>query len=359
MRRGVYLLTVSHLLAAYSGWVGKEWVGRMTADEHSAPQEAQFHFYSGPHGDLDLQVLYLAGNVWLAEQRLAEVWGIPLPELREHIAQVYASQELDPAPTRRLLRLAQPSAGQPNEVMLYSLDLVIAVSYRVDSPQARQFRQWATHTLRELMTKGFSIEAQRLGQGSHMGRDYYHLLLARIADIRSNERIFHQQITSLYATASDYQANAEASRDLYRSLQNKLHYATHGYTAPELIARRADARQPHMGLTSWGKSPRDAIRKSDAVIAKNYLTEAELQQLNRMVAAYGDYAELYASRHQPMTMADWATRIDAFLEFYEYPILTTPSRITPDAAKSIAEQEYAKFQQHQIAMQDRHRERIS
>jgi hypothetical protein len=314
----------------------------MDNDNQITPHEAQFRFYTGPDGVLQIQVLYLDGTVWLTEQRMAELFGAEPQVIRGHLQDVYSVGELDPNTTTRIVRIAQDQ-----EVPFYNLDVVIAVSYRTRSPQALQFRQWATRTLRSLMVRGFSVDDERLEQGAHFGQDYFDRLLARIAEIRSNERRFHQKIIDLYATASDYDQQAEITRTFYRTLQNKLHYATHGYTASELIARRADARLPRMGLTSWTNSPRGNVRKADVNVAKNYLTEQELQNLNQLVARYLDYAELQASRRRIMTMADWANKLDAFLGFYEYDILDDPTRITPEAAKSIAEQEYEKYRNAQ------------
>jgi hypothetical protein len=327
----------------------------MANGNQPAPHQAQFMLYRSSDGALTIQALYLDGTIWVSDVRLAELFATQPQVIREHIQAIYDSHELDPEATRRVLRLAQAPADDGKEayqeVTFYSLDTVIALSYRLNSPPAVQFRQWATATLRDLMLRGYTIQDERLEQGSHFGHDYLAELQAQVTDIRASEFRFYQRVARLYSTASDYGHDSNATRDFFRAVQNKLHYAAHGYTAPELIARRADARQPHMGLITWAAAPDGPIRKADVVIAKNYLTADELLALNRIVASFLDYAEQQATRHGPLTMADWAERLNGFLQFYEYGVLKEPSRITPHAANSIAEQEYRKYRQQAKELQ--------
>jgi hypothetical protein len=222
--------------------------------------------------------------------------------------------------------------------------MILAVGYRVRSLRGTQFRQWATRTLREYLVKGFVMDDERLKDGRALGEDYFDELLARIRSIRASERRFYQKITDIYATSIDYDANAEITKTFYATVQNKLHWAITGRTAAEIIQERADASKPHMGLTVWKNSPHGPVRKTDVAIAKNYLNEEELSQLNLIVGMYLDYAELQARNRRPMHMADWAKRLDSFLEFNERNILTHAGRVSRELALSHAEQEYGKYE---------------
>jgi hypothetical protein len=226
----------------------------------------------------------------------------------------------------------------------YNLDAIIAVGYRVNSHQATQFRIWATKTLREFIIKGFVLDDERLKQGKRFGKDYFDELLERIREIRASERRFYLKITDIYEQCSiDYRNDAEITQQFFKTVQNKLHWAITGKTAAELIADRADASQPNMGLTTWKNAPKGKILKTDIGTAKNYLQEKEIKELERIVTMYLDFAELQAERQIPMKMSDWVTRLDAFLQFNEYNILKDAGKVSHDVAMKLAEKEYSKF----------------
>ena len=225
----------------------------------------------------------------------------------------------------------------------YNLDAIISVGYRVNSVRATQFRQWATHVLREFAIKGFVLDRKRLENGAFLGEDYFERLLEEIREIRLSERRFYQKITDIYATSMDYNKNAPTTRDFFAKVQNKLHFAIHGHTAAELIMKRADSKKDRMGLTSWANSPDGKVLKSDVPVAKNYLAQDELESLGRIVNAYLDLAEDRARRKIPMTMEDWAKRLDLFLEFSEREILQDKGKVTAEIAKAHAESEFEKY----------------
>lgn len=310
-----------------------------------APHESSFLFYTGPDGKLHIEVFYANETVWLTQKRMAELFEVNVRTINEHIKNVYDSDELDPEPTVRKTRIVQDEGGRKVErdVNFYNLDVIISVGYRVNSQQATRFRQWATATLRDFMIKGFVLDDERLKQGTHFGKDYFDELLERIREIRASERRFYQKITDIYATAADYDKDAEITRTFFKTVQNKLHFAIHGKTAAELIASKVNAQKPHMGLKTWKNSPKGKVLKSDVTVAKNYLGEKQLKELNRIVNMYLDYAESQAERQRPMTMADWAEKLDAFLKFNEYEILSNPGKISESAAKKLAHSEYKKF----------------
>lgn len=233
----------------------------------------------------------------------------------------------------------------------YSLDVILAVGYRVRSARGTQFRQWATSRLRELLVKGFVLDDERIKAGRTIGQDYFDELLARIRDIRASERLFYQKITDIYATSIDYDPAAEITRQFYAAVQNKLHWAAHGHTAAEVIRDRADADKPNMGLTTWKNAPGGPIRKADVTIAKNYLTQQEIVELNRVVSMYLDHAEDQARRHRPMHMSDWAARLDSFLQFNERNVLTHAGAISHELAEEYALAQFAVFEQQRLQSQ--------
>jgi hypothetical protein len=225
----------------------------------------------------------------------------------------------------------------------YNLEVIIAVGYRVRSHRGTQFRQWATALLREYVVKGFVLDDQRLKDIRNLGADYFDELLERIRDIRASERRFYQKITDIYATAVDYDPNHPLTQEFFATVQNKLHWAVHGQTAAEVIAGRADATKPHMGLTTWAKAPAGKVRRADVSIAKNYLTQGELRELNRIVTQYVDHAEDQAERRRTMTMADWRARLDAFLRFNEREVLADAGRVSHEVAKQLAEEQFDRY----------------
>lgn len=316
----------------------------MTADLEP-PYQDDFLFYTGPDGTPRIEVFYASETVWLSQKRMAELFGVESNTVTYHIKEVFESGELVEAATTRNFRVVQNEGDREVErdIKFYNLDVIISVGYRVNSREATAFRKWATATLREFMIKGFVLDDERLKNGTHFGKDYFDDLLERIREIRASERRFYQKITDIYATASDYDPQADITKEFYATVQNKLHWAIHGKTAAELIASNADARKPHMGLQTWKNAPNGKILKSDVSVGKNYLNEKQIKELERVVTMYLDFAENQASRGRIMTMAEWAERLDAFLQFNEYQILNDPGKISQAAAKKLAEKEYEKF----------------
>ena len=242
------------------------------------------------------------------------------------------------------------SDGKNYDTQHYSLDAILAVGYRVRSARGTAFRKWATARLSELLIKGFTMDDQRLKEGRTLGTDYFDELLARIRDIRSSERMFHQKILDIYATSIDYDPRAEASSLFFQTVQNKMHWAAHGHTAAEVVAARADADKPHMGLTTWKNAPAGPVRKPDVSIAKNYLDEEELDVLNRIVSLYLEYAELQAKSKRPMHMAAWITKLEDFLKSSDRPILTHAGKVSHETARLKAEAEFEKYSATQAAL---------
>jgi hypothetical protein len=308
--------------------------------------------YTSPDGLARLQLRIEHKTLWLTQAQMASIFQTTKQNISLHIQNVFAERELPPEATVKQYLTVQSEGSRRVERLLdhYSLDVVIAVGYRVRSTRGTQFRQWATNTLREYLTKGFAIDDERLMAGRSIGADYFDELLERIRAIRASERRFYQKITDIYATSIDYDKDSPITQDFYATVQNKLHWAIHGRTAAEIITERADATKPNMGLTTWKNAPAGPIRKVDVSIAKNYLSPKEIEALNRVVTMYLDYAEDQAMRQRPMHMADWATKLDGFLEFNERNILTHAGRVSADMARQHAEQEFAK---HEAALRIR------
>jgi hypothetical protein len=261
------------------------------------------------------------------------------------LKEVYESGEIQSEATIRKFRIVQKEGSRQisRDVDFYNLDAIISVGYRVNSVRATQFRQWATKVLREFAIKGYVLDKKRLENGSFLGEDYFERLLEEIREIRLSERKFYQKITDIYATSMDYNPDAPTTRQFFAKVQNKLHYAIHGHTAAEIIMERADSSKPNMGLTTWEKLPDGKILKTDVSIAKNYLTKEELESLSRIVNAYLDLAEDRAKRRIPMTMEDWAKRLDQFIELTERDILHDSGKVSAEVAKDHAESEFEKF----------------
>ncbi len=310
------------------------------------PSESEILLYTTPNGGVRVEVFYQTETFWLSQRRMAELFGVEVNTINYHCKEIFASKELAEEGTIRKIRIVQKEGGRDvtREVDFYSLDMVIAVGYRVNSFQATQFRIWATKTLREFMVKGFVLDDERLKQGKQFGADYFEELLQRIRAIRASERRFYLKITDIYEQCStDYDADAEITQTFFKTVQNKLHWAITGKTAAEIVAERADSSKPNMGLTTWKTASEGRIRKSDVTVAKNYLEEKELRELERIVSMYLDFAELQATRRVPMRMTEWIGRLDAFLQFNEYEILTNAGRISHEVAKTLAEGEYEKY----------------
>jgi len=299
--------------------------------------------YTTDTGEVKVEVLFSDETFWLTQKRIALLFGVDVRTINEHLRNIFKANELDENSVIRNFRITA-SDGKNYPTNLYNLDAIIAVGYRVNSFQATQFRIWATKTLREFMIKGFVLDDERLKQGKRFGKDYFDELLERIREIRASERRFYQKITDIYQQCSiDYSNNAEITQKFYKTVQNKLHWAVTGLTAAQLIAERADSSKPQMGLLTWKNSPKGKIVKSDVGVAKNYLTEKEIKELERIVSMYLDYAENQAARHLSMKMIDWVTKLDAFLQFNEYTILKDAGKVKHEVALKLAEEEYDKF----------------
>jgi len=310
-------------------------------------QESEFLLYRAPDGAVKVGVLFRDETAWLTQKALAELFGVKVPAINKHLKNIFESCELAEDSVVSILEIAAAD-GKKYSTRIYNLDAIIAVGYRVNSYQATQFRIWATATLREFMTKGFVLDDERLKQGKAVfGKDYFDELLERIREIRASERRFYQKVADIYALAVDYDAHAPLTNEFFATVQNKLHWAITGQTAAELIYTSADATKLFMGLTTWKHAPRGKILKSDVTIAKNYLSEAHVTELNRIVSAYLDLAENRARRGIVMKMADWATFLNGFLELSSYPILTDKGKVSALEAKLKAEGEYDVYRKQQ------------
>ena len=303
---------------------------------------AEFLIFTNQAGEDGIEVRYQDDTVWLTQKLMAELFDVGIPTINEHLKNIFESGELQPDSVIRKFRITAAD-GKRYNTRFYNLDAIISVGYRVNSRRATQFRQWATHILREFAVKGYVLDKKRLEQGAFLGEDYFERLLAEIREIRLSERRFYQKITDIYATSVDYNKDAPTTREFFANVQNKLHYAIHGQTAAELIKTRADSSVKNMGLTSWEGSPDEKILKTDVSVAKNYLSKEELQSLGRIVGAYLDLAEDRANRKIPMTMEDWSTRLDEFLTFNEREILKDAGKISAEIAKDHAESEFEKY----------------
>lgn len=311
------------------------------------PREGEIILYADPSGRKRIEVLFESETVWLNQRRLADLFGVDVRTVSEHLQNIFASGELAEASVVRNFRTTARD-GKAYMVNFYNLDAIISVGYRVNSREATQFRIWATQTLREFVVKGFVLDDERLKLNRRFGRDYFEELLARIREIRASERRFYLKITDIYEQCSiDYDKEAEITQKFFKTVQNKLHWAVTGKTAAEIIAKRANADRPGMGLTTWKNAPHGKILKTDVTIAKNYLIEPEIQELERIVGMYLDYAENQAARQIPLRMADWVDRLDAFLRFNEYEILTNAGSVSHEVAKRLAEEQYEVFRVRQ------------
>ncbi len=313
-------------------------------------EQNKFLLYTAPDGAVKVDVFIKDETVWLTQKALAELFAVKVPAVNKHLKNIYESGELNREATISKMEIVRPEGARNvvRQVEFYNLDAIIAVGYRVNSFQATQFRIWATKTLREFIIKGFVLDDQRLKQGNQaFGKDYFDELLERIREIRASERRFYQKITDLYALSIDYSAEAPLTREFFATVQNKLHWAITGQTAAELIYRSADAVKIHMGLTTWKHGPKGKILKSDVAIAKNYLSQAHVQELNRIVSAYLDLAENRAQRGILMKMADWVSFLHGFLDLSNYPILADKGKVSALEAKLKAEGEYEVYRQRQ------------
>lgn len=306
---------------------------------------AEFLIFNAQAGGDSIEVMVQDETVWLTQKMIASLFEVEVNTINYHLKEIYRSGELAEAATIRNFRIVQTEGKREvsREVEFYNLDAIISIGYRVNSRRATQFRQWSTSILRDFAIRGYVVDKQRMKNGTFLGEQYFEQLLADIREIRASERRFYQKITDIYATAMDYQPTAPVTQEFFASVQNKLHFAIHGYTAAELIMSRADAEKDRMGLTTWKNAPAGKIVKTDVSVAKNYLTEKEMKSLDRFVTMYLDYAESQAENNIPMTMEDWAGKLNAFLQFNQKEILNHAGKVTQAIAKAFAESEFEKY----------------
>ena len=302
----------------------------------------EFLIFTGQAGEQSIEARYEDETIWLTQKLISALFSVSIPTINEHLKNIFGSGELDPDSVIRKFRITAVD-GKSYTTKHYNLDAIISVGYRVNSVRATQFRQWATHVLREFAIRGYVLDKKRMENGSFLGEDYFERLLEEIREIRLSERRFYQKITDIYATSVDYNKDAPTTKAFFAKVQNKLHFAVHGNTAAELIIQRADSTEPNRGLTTWEKAPHGKIVKTDVSVAKNYLAKDELESLGRIVNAYLDLAEERAKRKIPMTMEDWAKRLDMFLEFDDREILQDSGNATAKLARTHAESEFEKY----------------
>lgn len=320
---------------------------------------AEYLTYVAAVGDQQesMEMRYEDENIWLTQKMMATLYDVSIPTINEHIKKVFSDSELQENSTIRKFRIVQQEGSRQvsREVVHYNLQMIIAVGFKVNNDRAVQFRKWANSIVKDYTIQGWAIDDARLKNGgSILTTEYFDNLLERIREIRLSERRFYQKITDIYATAVDYDKTAATTKRFYATVQNKMHYAVHGHTAAELIVERADHTKEDMGLTTWADAPEGKIRKSDVTVAKNYLSEEELGQLNRMVSAYLDFAENMTQRHIPLTMQDWESRLNSFIEMFEYGILKDAGKVSAEIAKLHAETEFEKYRviQDKLFMSD-------
>lgn len=306
---------------------------------------AEYLTYIASVGDSEeaIEVRYQDENIWLTQKMMAELYGVSVPTINEHIKKIFDDKELTEDSVIRNFRITA-SDGKSYSTKHYNLQMIIAVGFKVNNERAVQFRKWSNSIVKDYTIQGWAMDDERLKRGgSVLTRDYFEKQLERIREIRLSERLFYQKITDIYATAIDYDPTSKITQRFFSAVQNKLHYSVHGQTAAELIYNRADAKKEHMGLTSWDGSPNSKIHKYDVVVAKNYLTEQELSQLGRIVSAYLDMAEDQAERNIPMTMEDWEQRLNGFLKLWDRDVLQDNGKISAELARAKAESEFEKY----------------
>lgn len=331
-------------------------MSRKKADVSIRSSAAEYLTYVASTGDSSdsVEMRYEDENIWLTQKMMAALYDVDVRTINYHIKKVFSDSELLEDSVIRKFRITADD-GKAYLTNHYSLQMIIAVGFKVNSERAVQFRKWVNDIASTYTIKGWVMDEDRLKYGGTvLTKKYFEEQLEKIREIRASERMFYQKITDLYATAIDYDKNAQSTRRFYATVQNKMHFAVHGHTAAEVIVERADAEKPHMGLTTWKAAPDGKIQESDVVIAKNYLSEFEMGQLNRMVTAYLDYAENMASRNIPMTMNDWETRLNAFIQMFEYGLLKDAGKVSAEIARLHALSEFEKYRviQDRIFMSD-------
>ena len=306
---------------------------------------AEFLIFQIEGKENGVQVMYQNETIWCTQKAMAQLFDCSTDNVGLHLKNIYESGELVQVVTTEYFSVVQVEGERQvnRKLKFYNLDAIISVGYRVNSTRATQFRQWCTYVLRQFAIRGYVIDKKRMENGSFIGEDYFEHLLAEIREIRLSERRFYQKLTDIYATSIDYNVNAPTTRAFFKKVQNKMHYAVHGHMAAELIVDRANAEREHMGLTTWEKGPQGKIVKTDVSIAKNYLRENELEAMGRIVNAFLDIAENMAKRHIPMTMEDWAKRIDKFIDVADLPILQDNGNVSAEFAKEFSETEFEKY----------------
>ena len=319
---------------------------------------AEYLTYVASVGDQQdsIEMRYEDENIWLTQKMMATLYDVDVRTINEHIKKIYSDSELEEESTIRNFRIVQTEGIRQvtRNTKHYSLQMIIAVGFKVNSECAVQFRKWVNQIAKDYTIKGWVMDDERLKRGTYLTEKYFDEQLERIREIRASERKFYQKITDLYATAIDYDKNSATTRRFYATVQNKMHYAVHGHTAAELIVERADHTKEHMGLTTWADAPEGKIKKSDVTVAKNYLSQDEMKQLNRMVTAYLDFAENMTLRHIPLTMQDWEKRLNSFIEMFDYGILQDAGKVSAEIAKLHAETEFEKYRviQDRLFMSD-------
>ena len=319
---------------------------------------AEYLTYVASVGDQkdSIEMRYEDENIWLTQKMMATLYDVDVRTINEHIKKIYSDSELEEDSTIRNFRIVQTEGSRQvtRDTKHYNLQMIIAVGFKVNSERAVQFRKWVNQIAKDYTIKGWVMDDERLKRGTYLTEKYFDEQLERIREIRASERKFYQKITDLYATAIDYDKNAATTRRFYATVQNKMHYAVHGHTAAELIVERADHTKEHMGLTTWADAPDGKIKKSDVTVAKNYLSQDEMKQLNRMVTAYLDFAENMTLRHIPLTMQDWEKRLNSFIEMFDYGILQDAGKVSAEIAKLHAETEFEKYRviQDRLFMSD-------
>ena len=319
---------------------------------------AEYLTYVASVGDQQdsVEMRYEDENIWLTQKMMATLYDVDVRTINEHIKKIYSDSELEEDSTVRNFRIVQTEGSRQvtRDTKHYNLQMIIAVGFKVNSERAVQFRKCVNQIAKDYTIKGWVMDDERLKRGTYLTEKYFDEQLERIREIRASERKFYQKITDLYATAIDYDKNSATTRRFYATVQNKMHYAVHGHTAAELIVERADHTKEHMGLTTWADAPDGKIKKSDVTVAKNYLSQDEMKQLNRMVTAYLDFAENMTLRHIPFTMQDWEKRLNSFIEMFDYGILQDAGKVSAEIAKLHAETEFEKYRviQDRLFMSD-------
>ena len=305
---------------------------------------AEYLTYIASVGDVEtsFEMRYEDENIWLTQKLMAALYDVDVRTVNYHIKKIFADSELQEDSVIRKFRITADD-GKTYNANHYSLEMIIAVGFKVNSERAVQFRKWVNQIAKDYTIKGWVMDVERIKRGTYLTEKYFDEQLERIREIRASERKFYQKVTDLYATAIDYDRTAAATKRFYATVQNKMHFAVHGHTAAELIVERADHRKEHMGLTTWADAPGGKIKKSDVTIAKNYLSESEIGQLDRMVSAYLDFAESMTLRHIPLTMQDWETRLNGFIQMFEYGLLKDAGKVSAEIAKLHAETEFEKY----------------